>query len=269
MDCLPTDVSMHFFVALSASARHIHFLLRGGRSARLIVYRFLGLYLSDGSALRTAKGALRCSAGGSRLAVAGFVSAVGSGLAVAGFVSAVGSRLVVAGFVSAGGSRLVVAGFVSAGGSRLVVAGFVSAGVDIAVARATSVAGIVFVFVVMLMARGIVVAAVVAIVVTVVVIVLRCGVVSEMRRHIVHSAHTHRAVRIVGNVVIIVVVVIGGALIVVRCAVSHHIGVSGIVEDATRCCHKCHHGYHHYLHIRFHNAVIFFVGSTISFLCGV
>ena len=206
-----------FFVALSASARHIHFLLRGGRSARLIVYRFLGLYLSDGSALRTAKGALRCSAVGSRLAVAGFVSA----------------------------------------------------GVDIAVARATSVAGIVFVFVVMLMARGIVVAAVVAIVVTVVVIVVRCGVVSEMRRHIVHPAHTHRAMRIVGNVVIIVVVVIGGALIVVRCAVSHHIGVSGIVEDATRCCHKCHHGYHHYLHIRFHNAVIFFVGSTISFLCGV
>ena len=219
-----------FFVALSASARHIHFLLRGGRSARLIVYRFLGLYLSDGSALRTAKGALRCSAVGSRLAVAGFVSA---------------------------------------GGSRLVVAGLVSAGVDIAVARATSVAGIVFVFVVMLMARGIVVAAVVAIVVPVVVIVVRCGVVSEMRRHIVHSAHTHRAMRIVGNVVIIVVVVIGGALIVVRCAVSHHIGVSGIVEDATRCCHKCHHGYHHYLHIRFHNAVIFFVGSTISFLCGV
>ena len=121
----------------------------------------------------------------------------------------------------------------------------------------------------MLMARGIVVAAVVAIVVPVVVIVVRCGVVSEMRRHIVHSAHTHRAMRIVGNVVIIVVVVIGGALIVVRCAVSHHIGVSGIVEDATRCCHKCHHGYHHYLHIRFHNAVIFFVGSTISFLCGV
>ena len=119
------------------------------------------------------------------------------------------------------------------------------------------------------MARGIVVAAVVAIVVTVVVIVVRCGVVSEMRRHIVHPAHTHRAMRIVGNVVIIVVVVIGGALIVVRCAVSHHIGVSGIVEDATRCCHKCHHGYHHYLHIRFHNAVIFFVGSTISFLCGV
>ena len=219
-----------FFVALSASARHIHFLLRGGRSARLIVYRFLGLYLSDGSALRTAKGALRCSAVGSRLAVAGFVSA---------------------------------------GGSRLAVAGLVSAGVDIAVARATSVAGIVFVFVVMLMARGIVVAAVVAIVVTVVVIVVRCGVVSEMRRHIVHPAHTHRAMRIVGNVVIIVVVVIGGALIVVRCAVSHHIGVSGIVEDATRCCHKCHHGYHHYLHIRFHNAVIFFVGSTISFLCGV
>lgn len=219
-----------FFVALSASARHIHFLLRGGRSARLIVYRFLGLYLRDGSALRTAKGALRCSAVGSRLAVAGFVSA---------------------------------------GGSRLVVAGFVSAGVDIAVARATSVAGIVFVFVVMLMARGIVVAAVVAIVVPVVVIVVRCGVVSEMRRHIVHPAHTHRAMRIVGNVVIIVVVVIGGALIVVRCAVSHHIGVSGIVEDATRCCHKCHHGYHHYLHIRFHNAVIFFVGSTISFLCGV
>ena len=206
-----------FFVALSASARHIHFLLRGGRSARLIVYRFLGLYLSDGSALRTAKGALRCSAVGSRLAVAGLVSA----------------------------------------------------GVDIAVARATSVAGIVFVFVVMLMARGIVVAAVVAIVVPVVVIVVRCGVVSEMRRHIVHPAHTHRAMRIVGNVVIIVVVVIGGALIVVRCAVSHHIGVSGIVEDATRCCHKCHHGYHHYLHIRFHNAVIFFVGSTISFLCGV
>ena len=98
-----------FFVALSASARHIHFLLRGGRSARLIVYRFLGLYLRDGSALRTAKGALRCSAVGSRLAVAGFVSA---------------------------------------GGSRLVVAGLVSAGVDIAVARATSVAGIVFVFVV-------------------------------------------------------------------------------------------------------------------------
>ena len=230
MDCLPTDVSMHFFVALSASARHIHFLLRGGGSARLIVYRFLGLYLRDGSALRTAKGALRCSAVGSRLAVAGFVSAVGS---------------------------------------RLVVAGFVSAGVDIAVARATSVSGIVFVFVVMLMARGIVIAAVVAIVVTVVVIVVRCGVVSEMRRHIVHPAHTHRAMRIVGNVVIIVVVVIGGALIVVRCAVSHHIGVSGIVEDATRCCHKCHHGYHHYLHIRFHNAVIFFVGSTISFLCGV
>ena len=219
-----------FFVALSASARHIHFLLRGGRSARLIVYRFLGLYLRDGSALRTAKGALRCSAVGSRLAVAGFVSAVGS---------------------------------------RLAVAGLVSAGVDIAVARATSVAGIVFVFVVMLMARGIVVAAVVAIVVPVVVIVVRCGVVSEMRRHIVHPAHTHRAMRIVGNVVIIVVVVIGGALIVVRCAVSHHIGVSGIVEDATRCCHKCHHGYHHYLHIRFHNAVIFFVGSTISFLCGV
>ena len=219
-----------FFVALSASARHIHFLLRGGRSARLIVYRFLGLYLADGSALRTAKGALRCSAVGSRLAVAGFVSAVGS---------------------------------------RLVVAGVVSAGVDIAVARATSVAGIVFVFVVMLMARGIVVAAVVAIVVPVVVIVVRCGVVSEMRRHIVHPAHTHRTMRIVGNVVIIVVVVIGGALIVVRCAVSHHIGVSGIVEDATRCCHKCHHGYHHYLHIRFHNAVIFFVGSTISFLCGV
>lgn len=243
MDCLPTDVSMHFFVALSASARHIHFLLRGGRSARLIVYRFLGLYLRDGSALRTAKGALRCSAVGSRLAVAGFVSAVGS--------------------------RLAVAGLVSAGGSRLVVAGFVSAGVDIAVARATSVSGIVFVFVVMLMARGIVVAAVVAIVVPVVVIVVRCGVVSEMRRHIVHPAHTHRAMRIVGNVVIIVVVVIGGALIVVRCAVSHHIGVSGIVEDATRCCHKCHHGYHHYLHIRFHNAVIFFVGSTISFLCGV
>ena len=230
MDCLPTDVSMHFFVALSASARHIHFLLRGGRSARLIVYRFLGLYLSDGSALRTAKGALRGSAVGSRLAATGVVSA---------------------------------------GGSRLVVAGFVSAGVDIAVARATSVSGIVFVFVVMLMARGIVVAAVVAIVVTVVVIVVRCGVVSEMRRHIVHPAHTHRTTRIVGNVVIIVVVVIGGALIVVRCAVSHHIGVSGIVEDATRCCHKCHHGYHHYLHIRFHNAVIFFVGSTISFLCGV
>lgn len=230
MDCLPTDVSMHFFVALSASARHIHFLLRGGRSARLIVYRFLGLYLRDGSALRTAKGALRCSAVGSRLAVAGFVSA---------------------------------------GGGRFIVAGLVSAGVDIAVARATSVAGIVFVFVVMLMARSIVVAAVVAIVVPVVVIVVRCGVVSEMRRHIVHPAHTHRTMRIVGNVVIIVVVVIGGALIVVRCAVSHHIGVSGIVEDATRCCHKCHHGYHHYLHIRFHNAVIFFVGSTISFLCGV
>ena len=230
MDCLPTDVSMHFFFALSASARHIHFLLRGGRSARLIVYRFLGLYLRDGSALRTAKGALRCSAGGSRLVVAGLVSAVGS---------------------------------------RLAVAGFVSAEVGIAVARASSVAGIVFVFVVMLMACGIVVAAVVAIVVPVVVIVVRCGVVSEMRRHIVHPAHTHRAMRIVGNVVIIVVVVIGGALIVVRCAVSHHIGVSGIVEDATRCCHKCHHGYHHYLHIRFHNAVIFFVGSTISFLCGV
>ena len=242
MDCLPTDVSMHFFVALSASARHIHFLLRGGRSARLIVYRFLGLYLADGSALRTAKGALRCSAVG---------------------------RLIVAGFVSAGGGRLIVAGLVSAGGGRFIVAGLVSAGVDIAVARASSVAGIVFVFVVMLMARGIVVAAVVAIVVPVVVIVVRCGVVSEMRRHIVHPAHTHRTMRIVGNVVVIVVVVIGGALIVVRCAVSHHIGVSGIVEDATRCCHKCHHGYHHYLHIRFHNAVIFFVGSTISFLCGV
>lgn len=174
--------------ALSASARHIHFFLRGGRIARRVVDRRFGLYLGGRSTLRSAKVALRRSPGG-RLAISTW-------------------------FISAGG-RLTIAStwFISSGSGRLATASawLISSGVDTAIAGASSVAGIVAVFITLLVTSGIVVAAVVAIAVAVAIIVVRwrSRVVSEMRGHVVHTAHTHRAVRIVGNVVVIVVVVIG------------------------------------------------------------